>query len=67
MAMLRIQLTAVRKGLRKLIRELTDPYRPELHYMRGPGPKCQEKSSRLTDPAKPSGSAGPVLHSPSSS
>lgn len=21
------------------VRELTDPYRPELHYMRGPGPK----------------------------
>jgi hypothetical protein len=22
---------------------LFDPYRPELHYMRGPGPKWQEK------------------------
>jgi len=22
---------------------LSDPYRPELHYMRGPGPKCREK------------------------
>jgi hypothetical protein len=22
---------------------LIDPYRPELHYMRGPGPKWQEK------------------------
>jgi hypothetical protein len=21
-------------------------YRPEKHYMRGPGPKCQEKQSR---------------------
>ena len=21
-----------------------DPYRPELHYMRGPGPKCREKA-----------------------
>ena len=20
-----------------------DPYRPELHYMRGPGPACREK------------------------
>lgn len=23
---------------------LSDPYRPELHYMRGPGPKCREKA-----------------------
>ncbi len=22
-----------------------DPYRPELHYMRGPGPACRAKSS----------------------
>ena len=26
-----------------LVQTLTDPYRPELHYMRGPGPKWQEK------------------------
>jgi hypothetical protein len=25
---------------------LFDPYRPELHYMRGPGPKCREKHAR---------------------
>ncbi len=23
---------------------LLDPYRPELHYMRGPGPKCRGKA-----------------------
>jgi len=28
---------------RKLINELFEPYRPELHYMRGPGPKWREK------------------------
>jgi hypothetical protein len=22
-----------------------NPYRPEKHYMRGPGPKCREKQS----------------------
>jgi hypothetical protein len=27
----------------KLFRVITDAYRPELHYMRGPGPKWQEK------------------------
>jgi hypothetical protein len=26
-----------------LLRALTDPYRPELHYMRGPGPKWRAK------------------------
>jgi hypothetical protein len=26
-----------------VIMALTDPYRPELHYMRGPGPKWRQK------------------------
>lgn len=29
--------------LRTLAHDLADPYRPELHYMRGPGPKWREK------------------------
>jgi hypothetical protein len=29
---------------------LFDPYRPELHYMRGPGPKWQEKHRRDANP-----------------
>ena len=28
---------------RNLARSLFDPYRPELHYMRGPGPKWHAK------------------------
>ena len=28
-----------------LVQTLTDPYRPELHYMRGPGPKWRTKHS----------------------
>jgi hypothetical protein len=32
-------------GWHDLMRELTDSYRPELHYMRGPGPKWREKHS----------------------
>jgi len=28
---------------KNLIRAMTDPYRPELHYMRGPGPKWRAK------------------------
>jgi hypothetical protein len=36
-------------GIVKYWRSLTvaifDHYHPELHYMRGPGPKCREKHS----------------------
>ena len=28
---------------RSLVHDLLDPYRPERHYMRGPGPKWQAK------------------------
>ena len=31
---------------RALLRDLFDPYRPELHYMRGPGPKWRAKHSQ---------------------
>jgi len=31
------------RDLRKNLKSLRDPYRPELHYMRGPGPKWHEK------------------------
>jgi hypothetical protein len=34
---------------RTLARDLTDPYRPELHYMRGPGPKWHEKYGQATE------------------
>jgi hypothetical protein len=37
-------LDAVARRWRKLV----DPYRPELHYMRGPGPKWREKHARGT-------------------
>ncbi len=30
-----------------LARSLLDPYRPELHYMRGPGPKWHAKHDRV--------------------
>ena len=35
--------------LRQLVGCLFDPYQPELHYMRGPGPKWREK--HLAQPA----------------
>ncbi len=33
----------VRGTIGNWLRKALEPYRPELHYMRGPGPKCQEK------------------------
>jgi hypothetical protein len=33
--------------LRELLKALFDPYRPELHYMRGPGPKVARKQYEL--------------------
>ncbi len=32
--------------VQNLARSLFDPYRPELHYMRGPGPKWHAKHDR---------------------
>ena len=31
------------RRLRRTLAQITDPYRPELHYMRGPGPKWHAK------------------------
>ena len=36
-------LAEVADLFRNLTRVLLDPYRPELHYMRGPGPKWHAK------------------------
>jgi hypothetical protein len=41
--MVRTVFERAAKAWREVIRELTDSYRPELHYMRGPGPKWAEK------------------------
>jgi hypothetical protein len=32
----------------RLRREIFDSYRPELHYMRGPGPRWREKHAHAT-------------------
>ena len=34
---------AIADAVANLKRRLSDPYRPELHYMRGPGPKWRER------------------------
>jgi len=35
------------RELSRIFAELFDGYRPELHYMRGPGPKCSAKRAEL--------------------
>jgi hypothetical protein len=30
---------------RTMAKDMFDPYRPELHYMRGPGPRWREKQA----------------------
>jgi hypothetical protein len=39
----RRRLFAIVTGWQKLIQIASDRYRPELHYMRGPGPKWRAK------------------------
>jgi hypothetical protein len=41
----RLQSSLVRWQALVLI--VANPYRPELHYMRGPGPKCRAKQRAL--------------------
>ncbi len=49
MTPLRQRLNAIRTRCQKLIRIVADPYRPELHYMRGPGPKWRARHRKGTD------------------
>jgi hypothetical protein len=46
---LALGLDAAARRWRWLTSSLFDPYRPELHYMRGPGPKWREKHARGTE------------------
>ena len=49
LTLFRQPLTFVATKWQKLVRIAGNPYRPELHYMRGPGPKWRAKyqASRL--------------------
>jgi len=39
-------LAEIRDFWRQFFVRAFDPYRPELHYMRGPGPACRAKQAR---------------------
>jgi hypothetical protein len=49
---LRDFVNAVRE-VRSTFRDAFDTYRPELHYMRGPGPKCNAKHSDIVTTGAP--------------
>jgi hypothetical protein len=38
-------LAGIREFFRQFFARAFDPYRPELHYMRGPGPACRAKQA----------------------
>ena len=40
-------ITTIIAGCRALIGIISDPYRPELHYMRGPGPKWRARHMQV--------------------
>lgn len=46
------RLNALVTGWQLLIRVAGNPYRPELHYMRGPGPKWHAKHQRRVESAR---------------
>jgi hypothetical protein len=41
-------LAEIRSFWRQFFVRAFDPYRPELHYMRGPGPACRAKQTALS-------------------
>jgi hypothetical protein len=41
-------LAEVRGFWRQFFARAFDPYRPELHYMRGPGPACRAKHKAIS-------------------
>jgi hypothetical protein len=45
-------LTPVQRHWRRLAGTPSDSYRPELHYMRGPGPKWREKHRIAAAPGR---------------
>jgi hypothetical protein len=50
------------RGLQRSLGENGASYRPDLHYMRGPGPKWRAKYGNLAPQPQPrAAAAGPVL------
>lgn len=43
------RMRAIFAQIRSLVAIVSDPYRPERHYMRGPGPKCRARRTQAAD------------------
>ena len=43
------RLSSAFTELHRVLKSLFDPYRPERHYMRGPGPRWREKHADTAD------------------
>jgi hypothetical protein len=50
---LRQRLNVIMTRWYRLIETVSDPYRPELHYMRGPGPKWRAKHQGHAESSAP--------------
>lgn len=46
---LRRRISAIMTRWQRLLQRVGNPYRPELHYMRGPGPKWHAKQRDRSD------------------
>ena len=53
------RMLRIAQPLLRLLRDLSDHYRPELHYMRGPGPKWREKHAPPAPQQQAPNSASP--------
>lgn len=49
-------LSALGHMLHSFAKDFSDPYRPERHYMRGPGPKWREKQLKTGSVEEPGAS-----------
>lgn len=43
---LQCRVSTLAQSFQRMLQMARDPYRPELHYMRGPGPACRAKALR---------------------
>ena len=59
---MRRNLTDTIRELPRTFAQILDPYRPELHYMRGPGPKWHAKRAGNTPTASPALRDAPPAH-----
>jgi hypothetical protein len=53
---------SISSSCKALVQSLFDDYRPEQHYMRGPGPKWREKHMRAMSDGAAQIAQAPLFH-----